>query len=207
MQCTVNELTEQEKQEGFELLFNGKDLSGWHRVEEGYGLWEAMDGTICLTDRSGMLYTDEEFGDFILKAEYKLDEKVNSGIFIRVGDPKNQVQTGIEMQVLDDSGRPVDKHSHGAVYDCKEPSRLMTKPTGEWNSVTIAVQGSRIHIEMNGVDIIDVDLDQWTEPNMNPDGTPNKFNTAMKYFPRRGLIGLQDHGGRLWYRNLKIKRL
>jgi len=202
----LNQLTEDEKQDGWELLFNGEDLSGWQRVEEGYAGWAVVDNCICLTDRGGMLFTVEEFDDFVLKAEYRLDKEVNSGIFFRVGDPKDHVQKGIEMQVLDDLGRPIDKHSHGAVYDCLEPAKLMTKPTGEWNCVTITCQGSRIHIVMNGEEIIDMDVDRWTEPNQNPDGTPNKFKTAFKDLPRKGLIGVQDHGGRVWYRNLKIKR-
>ena len=203
----MNELTEQEKQAGWELLFNGNDLSNWQRVTEGYGGWAIVDGCICLADKGGMLFTKGEFGDFILKAEYKLAEKTNSGIFFRVGDPNSHVQTGIEMQVLDDLGRPIDKHSHGAVYDCLEPTKLMTKPTGEWHDVTITCQGSRINIVMNGEEIIEMDVDQWTEPNKNADGTPNKFTTAFKDMPRSGLIGVQDHGGKVWYRNLRIKRL
>ena len=206
MATDVNQLTEDEKQDGWELLFNGKDLTGWKREQEGYGGWAVIDDCICLTDRGGMLFTTEEFDDFVLKAEYKLDKEVNSGIFLRVGAPNDHVQTGIEMQVLDDSGRPIDKHSHGAVYDCLEPKKLMTKPTGEWNRVTITCQGSRIHIVMNGEEIIDMDADRWADPNQNPDGTPNKFRTAFKDMPRTGLIGVQDHGGCVWYRNLKIKR-
>jgi len=207
METPINELTPEEKEEGYELLFNGKDLSGWQRVEEGFGGWAVVDGCICLTDRGGMLFTTEEFDNFILKAEYRLDKEVNSGIFFRVADPKDHVQQGIEMQVLDDLGRPVDKHSHGAVYDCLEPKKLMTKPTGEWNSVVITCRDNLINIVMNGEEIIDMDLDKWTEPNKNPDGTPNKFKRAFKDMPRKGLIGLQDHGGRVCYRNLKIKRL
>ena len=194
-------------EKGWKPLFNGKDLANWQRVDEGYGGWTVDDESISLTERGGMLYTREEFDDFVLKAEYRLEEKVNSGIFLRTGDPKDPVQTGIEMQVLDDLGRPLDKHSHGSVYDCQEPKKLMTKPTGEWNCVTITCQGSRIHIVLNGAEIIDVDLDRWTERNKNPDGTPNKFSRAFKDMPRKGLLGLQDHGGRMWYRNLKVKRL
>lgn len=204
----LNVLTEEEKADGFELLFNGKDLAGWHRVQEGYGTWAVDDDAIChMAPGGGMLYADEQFGDFALKAEFKLDEKVNSGVFFRVGNERDEVQTGFEMQVLDDLGRPVDKHSNGALYDCVAPAKLMTKPTGEWHTVVITCEGSKITIAMNGEQIVDADTDQWTEPNKNPDGTPNKFRTAIKDFPRVGSIGLQDHGGRLWYRNLKIKRL
>ena len=54
---------------------------------------------------------------------------------------------------------------------------------------------------------MDTNLDRWTEPNENPDGSKNKFGRALKDFARRGCFGLQDHGRPVWYRNLKIKKL
>jgi hypothetical protein len=52
-----------------------------------------------------------------------------------------------------------------------------------------------------------MNLDQWTEPNKNPDGSKNKFPRALKDFARKGYLGLQDHGRPVWYRNIKIKQL
>ena len=208
MAAPHNQLTAEEQQAGYVLLFDGKSLDGWHRVEEGYGTWAVDEESIChLSKGGGMLYTDEHFGDFVLHAEYKLGEKVNSGIFFRVGDESDPVQTGFEMQVLDDLGRPVDTHSNGALYDCVPPEKLMTRPTGEWHRVVITCCGSRVSIVMNDEEIVTADLDRWTEPNTNPDGTRNKFNAALRDFPRLGSLGVQDHGGRVWYRNLKLKRL
>jgi hypothetical protein len=92
----------------------------------------------------------------------------------------------------------------------------MVKPAGEWNRYTITCQGSRITLIFNGEQVLDVDLEQWSEAKKNPDGTANKFAVALKDFSRNGPIGLQGlHGpGRVFtemapvhYRNLKIKRL
>jgi len=81
------------------------------------------------------------------------------------------------------------------------------KPAGEWNYVTIICNENVITIIMNDVQIIDMDLNMWTTPRINPDGTKNKFNTALKDFPREGHIGFQDYGIPVWYRNVRIKAL
>jgi hypothetical protein len=60
---------------------------------------------------------------------------------------------------------------------------------------------------MNGLVIINMNLDDWKEVGRNPDGSPNKFRTAYKDMPRAGHIGFQDHGGGIWYRNIRIKPL
>ena len=81
------------------------------------------------------------------------------------------------------------------------------KPIGEWNSVVITCKNSLVTIEMNGKKIVTADLDKWTTAHKNPDGTENKFDKALKDFPREGYIGFQDHGSPLWYRNVKLKKL
>ena len=73
--------------------------------------------------------------------------------------------------------------------------------------MTITAEANKIYVVMNGEEIIDMDLDLWTEPHKNPDGTPNKFNTAYRDMPRVGHIGFQEHGDPVWYRNIKIKPL
>ncbi len=187
--------------DGFRQLFNGKDLTGWK------GKWPIEDGAMAWKKGVGDVWTEEQFGDFVLDLEYKLAKGTNSGIFIRTGDPKDNVQTGIEIQVFDSAGQSPSKYSCGAVYDCLAPAKQADKPAGEWNRMIIAANKNKIQVVLNGEQIIDMDLDKWTQPSMNPDGAKNKFKKAVKDFPREGYIGFQDHGGAVWYRNVRIKKL
>ncbi len=211
------------------------DPSGWHdlfaadlsnatfRGEDG---WIMEDGVLSLNmeNRGGNIWTNEQYGDFQLDLEFKLAENTNSGVFIRTGDIQRYVQSSIEVQIHETS----DGTNHGAcgaIYDCLSPRLNMTKETGEWNQYTITCDKNKIYVVLNGVQIIDMDVDLWTEPGQNapiitrrrgsrdaPAAmdtliTPNKFRTAIKDMPRVGYIGLQDHGQPIWFRNLKIKSL
>lgn len=150
-----------------------------------------------------MIWTKDRFGDFVLELEFKTEG--NGGIFIRTDDPRDCVQTGIEMQVYRPVERP-GKHSCGAIYDALAPTKEMTKD-GEWNHVIITAVDNKINIVLNGEQIIDMDLNRWAEPHKNPDESKNKFRTALKDFKRQGYIGFQDHGANVWFRNVRIKRL
>ena len=187
--------------DGFKPLFNGKDLAGWK------GTWPIEDGALAWKKGVGDMWTEDKFGDFVLDVEFKVAKGTNSGIFIRTGNPKDNVQTGIEIQIFDSAGQKPSKYSCGAVYDCLAPSQQPDKAAGEWNHMVITANKNKIQIVMNEQQIIDTDLDQWTEAQKNPDGAKNKFKNPVKDFPREGYIGLQDHGGAVWYRNVKIKKL
>mgnify|MGYP000564504959 CR=1 FL=1 len=185
-------------------LFNGKDLTGWSCKP---GSWAVEDGALALKG-GGDIWTEEQFGNFLLELEFKLDPGTNSGIFFRTADTSDCVQTGIEMQVLDSFGKPTpDKHDCGAIYDCMAPFVNAVRPPGEWNHVVLLARGGHIWASMNGEFIIGMDLENWTEAGRNPDGTPNKFRTAYKDMPRIGHIGFQDHGKPVWYRNIRIRPL
>ncbi len=123
------------------------------------------------------------YGNFILELDFIAPDKANSGVFIRTGSIKNWINTCMEIQIhATTDGTP---HGQcGAVYDCLSPSKDATKKPGEWNHYIITALDNKIYINLNGVDIIDMDLDQWTTPHKNPDGTPNKFPTAYKDMPR-----------------------
>jgi len=159
-------------------LFNCRYKPGSWRLEEG----------VLTRNGGGSIWTKARYGDFVLDLEFKVDKGTNSGVFFRTADIKDPVQTGIEIQIHDSHGREPGKHSCGAVYDIQEPSANPVKPAGEWNRMSIMAKGSAISVVMNDKQIIDIDLDNWTEPHKNFDGTPNKFNTV-------------------WYRNIRVKRL
>jgi len=204
-----NTLTEQERAEGWRLLFDGKTAEGWGCTEENSKGWVIEDGTIHYNrEGGGYFYTKERYGDFELKVDFMVDKGTNSGIFFRWDKLSDPVQTGIEMQILDSAGkdRP-GKHDCGAIYDVLEPSENAMKPALEWNTVSIRCRGPYITITMNGKRIINMDLDRYTEAHKNLDGTRNKFATAYKDMPREGHIGFQAHGGKVWFRNVKIRVL
>ncbi len=181
-----------------------KDLSNWTFKQ---GSWALEDGVLSRKG-GGDIWTKEKFGDFILDLEFKVDKDTNSGVFFRTDNISDPVQTGIEVQILDSYGKTtVSKYDCGAIYDCLVPSKNMVSKPLEWNRLTITARANQIAVIINGEKIIDMDLNRWTEPGKNPDGTKNKFKTAYKDMPRTGFIGFQDHGKPVWLRNIKIKKL
>lgn len=202
-----NELTAKEKNAGWMLLFNGKDASGWI-CNNGKTPADSVveDGTLMPYKSGGyVLIHEKEFGDFILKCDVKMPAKCNSGIFFRIGNPKDPVQTGFEVQVM--HGKGTGRHDFGAIYDLVAPSKSNVKPTGEWNAVEIECRGPHISVRVNGDEVAKMNCDEWTEPGKRPDGSKHKFKSAIKDFPRSGSLGFQDHGAKVWYRNVKLKEL
>jgi sugar phosphate isomerase/epimerase len=172
------------------------------------GGWTMVDGVLSPKEGGGDIWTKDRYGDFMLDLEFKLAKNTNSGVFLRTGSIEEWLHTAIEVQVLDSYGKKeVGREDCGAIFDCLAPRINAVKAPGEWNRYTITCRGNMITVVLNGERIIDMDLNRWTEAHKNPDGTPNKFNTAYKEMPRVGHIGLQYHGHPVWYRNLKIRPL
>ena len=172
------------------------------------GKWTMKDGILVAGDHE-TLWTKESYGDFILDLEFKVAKEANSGIFLRTGDIKN-ILSALEIQVHENTdGSPIGMV--GAIYDACKPSKSMAKPAGEWNHFTITCKGPKIALIFNGEQVLDVNLDQWKEVHKNPDGTANKFGTALKDFSRKGPLGFQGLHGKaqapVEYRNIKIKSL
>lgn len=168
--------------------------------------WEIAEGILTTSKTpGGILWTKGKFGDFEVTLEYKTSEKANSGLFFRT-DPRNPVQGGFEIQIAS-PGLYSGKHVLGSLYDAKEASVSAGKPDGEWNMMTLTCKGPSIKATVNGQTTVDVNIDQWTEPKKNPDGTKNKFKTPLKDMPRVGHLGLQYHGQPVWFRKFEIKSL
>jgi hypothetical protein len=189
----------------FKPLFNGTDFTGWQTaggepVTKG---WVVKDGEMVRESAGGDIWTKDRFGDFVLEVEFKTAG--NSGVFVRTDNPKDNVQTGIEIQVDVPRGKP-DKHSVGAIYDLVPPTKENAKKDG-WNRMTVTAKGNMLAVEINGEKVAEMDLDKWTEAGKNPDGTKNKYRTALKDFKREGHIGLQDHGAVVSYRNIRLRPL
>jgi hypothetical protein len=209
-----NELSEAEKKAGWVLLFDGKSMEGWKVGEDAIPAENVKDGTFNPFKMGGgrklyvAHYEAKKFGDFVLALDFKVSKECNSGVFFRMTDPKEPVQSGFEIQIFDSAGKTkVGKHDCGALYDAQEPSKNAARPAGEWQHMEITARQNRVQVELNGERVVDADLDRWTEAGKNPDGTKNKYKTAYKEMARRGYIGLQDHLSDCWFKNLKIREL
>lgn len=196
----------------FERIAGSLKPGGWKRLIADDlsncifkpGSWVMKDGVLSPT-AGGDIWTKERYGDFLLDLEFKLDKNTNSGVFLRTGDVVEWLHTAIEVQILDTYGKKeVGREDCGAIFDCLAPSMNAVKPPGEWNHYTITCKGNMITVVLNGHQIISMDLNRWTGAHKNPDGTPNKFNTAYKDMPRVGNIGLQYHDHPVWFRNIKV---
>ncbi|MBM4039506.1 MAG: DUF1080 domain-containing protein [Planctomycetes bacterium] len=193
-------------EEGAKVLFDGKGLDAW--TQKATGGWTIdAEGALAWQKGCGYIWTKEQFGNFVLDLDFKVSPGCNSGIFIRTAKTGDPVQTGIEIQIHDTVGKAPSKHGCCAIYDIQAPSKNAEKPVGEWNRLAITCNDNKIEVVLNGEKVNEMDLDQWTEPGKNPDGSKNKFKTAYKDMPRKGHIGFQDHGKAVWYRNIKIKEL
>jgi len=195
---------------------NHPDVKGWKDLFEADlsnaifepGGWVEENGVLRAKNH-GTIWTKASYGNFVLDLEFKVAKAANSGVFLRAGDISN-ILSALEIQIHETT----DGGKYGmvaALYDAKAPSKSMAKPAGEWNRFTITCVDSRIYVVFNGEQVQDVDLDDWDEPHKNPDGTSNKFATALKDFSRNGPIGFQgihgEEGQPVWFRNIKIKVL
>lgn len=206
---TVAALTADEQRAGFRLLFDGKSLAGWRgfKTAAAPAGWKAVDGVLFREGSGGDLLTVEEFGDFELRLEWKLNKGGNSGIFFHVMDDGDEPWwSGPEMQVLDNAGHKDGANpltSAGSNYAVHAPVRDVTRPIGEWNAVRLIVRGSHVEHWLNEVKLLEYEL--WS-PDWEARVKASKFGKIPMYGrAERGRIGLQDHGDPVWYRNVRIK--
>lgn len=190
----------EERREGYFRLFNGKDLDGWTVM--GEPAWSVKDGVIhCTGAGYGWLRTNDTYKDFVVRLEYRIAKDGNSGMFLRAkleGDP---AFSGMELQILDDAGKPADKHSSTALYDALAPTKNMAKPAWEWNTVEISMIGGHLQCIHNGEKVIDTDI---YDPGLNaPLTADRKFASRAKV----GFIGFQNHHTENEFRNVRIKVL
>ncbi len=203
-----NEITADEQADDWLLLFNGHDLGGWKNNDGKPVAAKIEDGAVNVHNTGGyLLIYDQPFGDFVLKCDIKMSEpECNSGIFLRTGDLADPVNTALEVQVLNGKSDPL--HDFGAIYDLVGPSKDATKGPGEWNELEIRCEGPLVSVRVNGDEVSKLDCDELDQPGLRGDGTPHKFTgRAIKDFPRKGYLGLQDHGYDVWFKNIKLKAL
>jgi hypothetical protein len=202
----TNILTKNEKKEGFKLLFNGTDLTGWEGNKQGYVV---KDG-IMICDPSlggeGDLFTADDYGDFIFRFEFRLTPGANNGLAIRTPFKGHAAYDGMELQILDhDSPRYKgwlkDYQHHGSIYGVVPARTGYLKPVGEWNYQEVTARGKQITVKLNGATIVDADIEKAGTPK-TIDGQDHPGLLRAK-----GRIGFAGHGDQVEFRNIRIKSL
>ena len=217
-----NTLTSEEKEEGWSLLFDGKTIEGWHKYgTDSIGkAWVVNENSIHLdvSDKKdwqaangGDIISENEYADFHLKLDWKVSPGGNSGIIFYVHeDPKKYEypwMTGPEMQVLDNAAHPdakIEKHRAGDLYDLITAKETV-KPAGEWNHAEIISSKGKLEFYLNNEKVLETAIwdDNW-----------KKMIAASKFkeFPgfgtyQTGKLCLQDHGDKVWFKNIKIRKM
>jgi hypothetical protein len=219
----ANKLSGKEKNEGWVLLFNGKDFNGWRQCNG-----TAMPKNWVIENNAMKVFTGEgkkpgqgadgdivygkKFRNFELSIDWKADKMANSGIFYNVREVPGQpiYYASPEVQILDNvdaTDNKVASHLAGSLYDILPADPKTVHPAGEWNTIVISVNNGKVAHIQNGVKVVEYEL--WT-----PAWDAMVENSKFKTFPgftegisKEGFIGLQDHGYTVWFRNIKIREI
>ena len=216
VQSPDNQLTAKEKEEAWVLLFDGQTTAGWRTYKNlPDNSWEVVEGQLhCKSDAEGVkqradLVTKNSYGSFEIQVDWKLEKGANSGLLYHVQEThKEAYETGPEYQMIDDlgyEGKLENWQKSGADYAMHPPSMLAAKPAGEYNHTLIKVEGAHITQWLNGMVV--ADFYAWT-----PEWEKLKANGKWKDYPeygisKTGLIDLQNHGGGVWIKNVKVREL
>jgi hypothetical protein len=207
----MNSLTPQEQAAGWQLLFDGRTMNAWRGFRRA-GMpdgWRVVEGAITRVGPGGDIVTRDQFTNFELSLEWRVESGGNSGVMYRVTEQAEATyETGPEMQVLDDARHADGKSrltSAGALYGLYPAPEGAVKPAGQWNSARIVVNGNQVEHWLNGVKTVEYELlsREWEEK-----VAASKFSQWPGYGrASKGHIALQDHGDLVSYRNIKIRVL
>lgn len=189
-----------DKEEGFEPLFNGSDLSAWQGDVANYAI---EDGTLVCKGKN--LYTKKEYENFVVRFDFKVPPAGNNGIGLRAPLKGDAAFAGMEIQILDDPApeyaKIKDYQCCGSLYGVVAAKQGALKPTGEWNSMEITCNGTKVAVNLNGMVIVDADYAPFID-GKTPDGRehPGLKRTS-------GYIALLGHGSPVAFRNIRVKEL
>ena len=213
----LNTLTKAEKQKGWELLFNGTTSNGWH----GYNLtgfpdcWIIKDGSLTMTSEGKSenqdVITNKKYRNFAFSIDFKLTKGANSGIIFQVAEDKKYkfpYETGPEFQIIDQDNWPdklEDWQISGANYAIYPPMSKPSKPVGEWNHLLLVVDGNNVTQILNGVVVVKYikNSEEWLK--LRKSGKWANYPDYGKF--DEGFISLQNHGTKVWFQNIKLKKL
>lgn len=205
-------ITASERSEGFRSLFDGTTLEAWRgyrkpSMPEG---WRVIDGSLTLVSAgAGDIVTRDQFRNFDLRLDWKVAEGGNGGIFYRATEEGDYVwRTGSEYQLLDDARHADGKSeltSAGSNFALYPVPRGVSRAAGEWNSSRLLVNGTHVEHWLNGVKVVEYELGS---TDWEARVRASKF-ASMPLYGRApaGHIGLQDHGDRIEFRNIRIRVL
>jgi hypothetical protein len=215
--ASPNTLTDQQKAEGWTLLFDGKTMIGWRIYKnKPNNSWEVADGALhCKPFLEGGenlrsdLITEDQYENYEFAFQWKIAAQGNSGVIYLVSEDYNEsYETGPEYQVLDDTGYPgqvASSNLTGCNYDMHSIEQKKLNPAGEWNEGKIVVNNKKVEHWLNGEKVVEYEID-------SPDWIARRDASKWKDFPgygtvSKGHIALQDHGNEVYYRNIMIKAL
>ncbi len=192
---------------GYTNLLEGEGKNMTHlEVQAGpQDVWSLQDGVLtCRGEGGGWIGTKTgDYSDFILKLDYRVPQEGNSGVYIRRPKEGDGAYTGMEIQILDDDAKhwgPLQPwQMTGSIYHEIAPSVRATHAAGNWQSMTIKAVQNQVGIYVNGILIIEADLDEYTKS--TTDALP------LKERPRSGYLGFQNYDGLIEYANVRVKRL
>jgi len=187
----------------FEPLFNGKDLTGWEVKQvkgDTEGMWFVKDGILTGKAGTGWLGTTKEYGDYVLRVEWRIQKDGNSGVFLRVPGVKegfSPSQTGMEVQILDDGsdkykGKLKPTQYSGSIYTFVHCMKPVYKGPNEWNTFELTCKGDDVTVVYNGEKVAETNMAR---------------EEKLAKRPRAGLIGLQNHGTAVEFRKIEINKL
>ncbi len=217
---TDNKLTDEEIAEGWTLLFDGKTLDGWRDFKGSDTItapWKAEKGTLTSlgkgSDSTGYIVTKTQYENFILTFDWKISEGGNSGLLYHVverPDYKVPYVTGPEYQLIDDAGFPgplEEWQKAGADYAMylPDPTKKQLNEAGSWNTAKIVFDNGHVEYWLNGQKLLE--FEAWTDDWFARKAS-GKWDFAPEYgLARSGVFAVQDHGSRVWFKNMKIKEL
>jgi hypothetical protein len=205
-----NELTREEKEAGWKLLFDGKTTKGWRSFkkstfpEKG---WIVRDGELQLEagSKAGDIVTEQTFSDFDLSWDWKIPPAANNGVKYFITE-KRDGAIGHEYQMIDDKDEKVGKHSTASFYEVLPPaSELPPHPPGQWNHSRVLVRGNHVEHWLNGKKVLEYELGS---PEVLAAVQKSKFKAVPGFGTKiRGHILLTYHNDPVSYRNIKIREL
>jgi hypothetical protein len=199
------QLSKEEKDQNFELLFNGNDLNNWQGNKKDYVVEDKVIAIYPANESHGNLYTQKEYSDFVFRFEFQLTPGANNGLGIHTPLEGDAAYVGKEIQILDNDAPVYSKlevyQYHGSVYGVIAAKRGFLKPTGEWNQEEVYVKGDYIKVTLNGTVILEGDMKKASRS-----GTlDHKDHPGLNR--NKGHIGFLGHGSIVKFRNIRIKEL